>query len=480
MSVELEINLIEIKKANERIEDGLNRRFEKDAEMYISNQEISFVKSALSKGEFEGLLDKFKAEKYHPDVYFRTILRNAWLIKEITPQQFHQTIRPILELVNPEFSKKLLNEVAENKLDVPEPFRRNLLKYYARTVDPLEAEEMIKNGESLGLKRITVLVQRVLSYYAGTTQFFTKWNQFAKQYPALVSSPNILSRITVEEDRIAKHYEILCEQYAREKEPQRYLENAVLNGKLVSFNMAFKNAKSDTLVIAKQPKGVRNDDTFENMKKWLKLLGRITHQIYFDKNLVDKQDQIYESLISLYESIYRINSYQAGQVIRHCFSKINHGNFKNKIIQYFDSGNGEYHYNFEDSIEELKNGKGEQAFEDIDELFDLLERTESKNTKYLGYLAIIFSKLSKSTNLENELLDEIDLSDAIHYSFLITLLRDGQSGLWKKMMDRAAKSTQFEQVLYFAVCTHVPKNQEVKLYMHRNHFEKYGQLYGAN
>ncbi len=285
MSIDIALNLKEIHLANRRVEDALNRRFERDAEMYISNQDIAFIKECLSKGEFELMYSKYKAENYHPDVFFKTILRNAWLIKDMKNIHFSEIIRPILKEVHPEFSRKLLKEVAENKLDVPEIFRNNLLGHYARTVDPLEAEEMIENGGNLGLKRLKILVQRVLGHYAGSPLFFTKWSRFLKQYPVLGGDDYIFSGITVDEERQRKHLELIVEQVERFEIPPRYMLAALRKGKIPAFEILLLKASLATEKVARQPRGVRDNLAFENMKKWLKILRTVTDQILMDKGL---------------------------------------------------------------------------------------------------------------------------------------------------------------------------------------------------
>jgi hypothetical protein len=476
--LDFDVDIMAVHKANSRIEDALNRRFEKDADMYISNQDVAMIKEWLSKSEFELLYSKFSAEKYHPDVFFRTILRNAWLIKKISAEQFSNTIRPILKQVQPENSKKLLKEVAENKLDVPHSFRENLLKYYARSIDPDEAEDLLLSSHSLGFKRVKALVQRVLGQYAGTPQFISKWNSYLKQYPALGSDHYIFKEVVIEENLFEQHLEMLVEHIDSVEQPPRYFMTALANGKMEAFELVYEKVETAILKITRQPKGFRDHETYEKMKLWLLQLRMITEKIFSDKKLDEEYDEVFDQLTELYEDIYNIDKYQAGNIIRYCFKKVSNTELKNRFIEYFEDT--EIHPKFKDDLVALTHGSKSQEFKDVSELMAALEQTKPSDERRLQYLSIQLSDLKNLEQQLNQLLTRVDLHNSVHANFLISLLGNRKkTSIWKKVIEYAERSPQMESILLFAVGKYVPQDSIVKTYMHRNHFQMFSELYGV-
>ena len=78
-----EINQSELNSTLLRIKNSLNKRYEKDAEMYISYQDALKIRHHIFEKEFEAIADIINSGIMSKPALSRVVVKNLWLINEV-------------------------------------------------------------------------------------------------------------------------------------------------------------------------------------------------------------------------------------------------------------------------------------------------------------------------------------------------------------------------------------------------------------
>ena len=84
----------------QKINASLNKRFEKDADLYISKQDEYEIKKNLCNEAYGGVVDMAKAKGISNDIIVKVIMRNAGVLDVKDIGKFKKELCPILERAN--------------------------------------------------------------------------------------------------------------------------------------------------------------------------------------------------------------------------------------------------------------------------------------------------------------------------------------------------------------------------------------------
>lgn len=178
VSEENQINNKLIRVTVGRISDALNRRFEKDASLYISNQQLLTIKELLSRNDFAKVFGLFATKEHSAEILAKAILNNAWLITKITQSEISRYIRPIFKVVNTSIVLPVVKDVIENKIQVPFELKDYLLQYYYMHAPLEECEDVLEDLEESKLIVFKTCLVRVIREETSISRAYLKLHHY--------------------------------------------------------------------------------------------------------------------------------------------------------------------------------------------------------------------------------------------------------------------------------------------------------------
>ena len=79
-----EVNQSDLLTTVNRIKASLNKRYEKDAELYISYQDTLRIKHHIFAREYEAIENLIQAQIVSPTVVARVVVKNLWLLENLS------------------------------------------------------------------------------------------------------------------------------------------------------------------------------------------------------------------------------------------------------------------------------------------------------------------------------------------------------------------------------------------------------------
>lgn len=465
----MELNLQDLLKANKRVEAALNRRYERNAELFISKQDVDDIKKWLHEGQFSYVYSKFKAENIHPDIYFLTVLKNSWLIKSIDEKEFKDFIYPILKQVRPHFAKSYLQEVAERKMDVPDLLRKNLLKYFMRTLTTEEANAMLTSGEALGVVRIRLLIGKLLEKHIGTEQFISALEKYAMDYPEIRGDNFFLKSLQIPEALQRKHIRILG-NWINNQADMRQVSQYFINGLYFNYELLYEYAIEQ----AKQHVG-----HIEKRKIWFKQIALAAGKLIRPKTEEVRRKQIIKEVIQLYDYFIQYSFKESPYYIRYCFKKIHHDQFREQLKLFFTEQRvRQVQPMFLEDLQDALTGRDSGKISAVEQLAPLIEK-ESGNSRYLHFLAFQFLKMHPNEKKWSNLFKMLPYTSICMKSFITTVLRISKDNdaVWEAYF-QAIHACRLEEIYALdVIIENVPTNKIAKRYIEQRDYQRYSEIY---
>ena len=114
----------------QKINASLNKRFEKDADLYISKQDEYEIKKNLCNEAYGGVVDMAKAKGISNDIIVKVIMRNAGVLDVKDIGKFKKELCPILERANYKALVYMMEDVLGNNVYMQKKLRHALFTYY--------------------------------------------------------------------------------------------------------------------------------------------------------------------------------------------------------------------------------------------------------------------------------------------------------------------------------------------------------------
>lgn len=130
----------------QKINASLNKRFEKDADLYISKQDEYEIKKNLCNEAYGGVVDMAKAKGISNDIIVKVIMRNAGVLDVKDIGKFKKELRPILERANYKALVYMMEDVLGNNVYMQKKLRHVLFTYYMNGITSMERLNYWKRG----------------------------------------------------------------------------------------------------------------------------------------------------------------------------------------------------------------------------------------------------------------------------------------------------------------------------------------------
>lgn len=114
----------------QKINASLNKRFEKDADLYISKQDEYEIKKHLCNEAYGAVVDMAKAKGISHDIIVKVIMRNAGVLNVKDVGKFKKELKPILEDANYKTLQYMMEDVLGNTVYMQKKIRHILFSYY--------------------------------------------------------------------------------------------------------------------------------------------------------------------------------------------------------------------------------------------------------------------------------------------------------------------------------------------------------------
>lgn len=114
----------------QKINASLNRRFEKDADLYISKQDEYEIKKNLCSGAYGAIVDMAKAKGISHDIIVKVIMRNAGVLNVRDVQKFRRELKPIFEDADYQALSYMMEDVLGNNVYMQREIRHIMFSYY--------------------------------------------------------------------------------------------------------------------------------------------------------------------------------------------------------------------------------------------------------------------------------------------------------------------------------------------------------------
>jgi len=173
-----------------RVENTVNTRFEKDADLYIAKDDLEWLKKKLYEGNYELVATRLKTG-LKAEALTRVIIENAWLLP-------NDRYAPLIEVIKQCPSGymgrgSMMAGILEDKYDLPKVLRDELAKICFAEMDGHTAEAMLNQGtEVLPILYNATLHLQCLNRALASLSPLEKYRRFtgyAKDKVGLYASP---------------------------------------------------------------------------------------------------------------------------------------------------------------------------------------------------------------------------------------------------------------------------------------------------
>ena len=206
----------------QKINASLNKRFEKDADLYISKQDEYEIKKNLCNEAYGGVVDMAKAKGINHDIIVKVIMRNAGVLNVRDVGKFKRELKLILEDANYRVLSYMMEDVLANNVYMQKDIRYILFSYYMNGITAKDRINYWKKGDfEFDMTERTALFNLIIEKTkhkdpSKTLKFKTDFIEDAlKRYPSLMNrKDNVFNKLknTLNEGEKKEFFEYLCSE----------------------------------------------------------------------------------------------------------------------------------------------------------------------------------------------------------------------------------------------------------------------------
>lgn len=176
-----------------RIKASLNKRYEKDAELYISYQDTLGIKQHLFEHEYEALTNMIDAGVVSKGVVAKVIAKNLWLIDNASKEET-QKIEVLLRPCSREILLQIKESVDNSSAEMLPEIKVIIRKLFFKHADPHVCEDYLTSSGTKDNDLLKTCFQRVALSYEDEDDF-EQLDGFFEMHPGLENEPEILSKV---------------------------------------------------------------------------------------------------------------------------------------------------------------------------------------------------------------------------------------------------------------------------------------------
>lgn len=283
----------------QKINGSLNKRFEKDADLYISRQDEYEIKKNLCNEAYGGIVDMAKAKSISHDIIVKVIMRNAGVLNVRDIKKFKKELKPVLEDANYRALTYMMEDVLGNNVFMQKKLRHVLFAYYMKGITSKARVVYWKRGPfEFDITERSVLFNLIIEKTnhkdaSKTLPYKIDFIQDAFQkYPSLMKE-NAFCKLkeTLDNNQKKELFKYLCKEM---EEPS--IDNDAYNFILVDAYASFgENAFNDAVnqIRATSPR---------NFKQYIKVICKLIRgEKEKDQNTILR---MFDNICKIYESPY--------------------------------------------------------------------------------------------------------------------------------------------------------------------------------
>ncbi len=237
------IDQIQLSNAVNKIHESLNKRYEKDADLYVSRQDEYELKKHIVNQEYAAITDMQKGKGLSPEIIFKIIIKNAAIIEQSSINQLGREVEKILEAMNVEKIEAYITSFLSDLVYVPEGMKRIILKKYMELCSKSQLQQLWEDYAVLLEESmlITLFYQRMLSF-SETERRHAFIISALQTYPLLLKDESILIKIKeqLDEPQREAYLEFLFGEIVRPSFEDDIYRKALCNGYCTYGDVAFK------------------------------------------------------------------------------------------------------------------------------------------------------------------------------------------------------------------------------------------------
>ena len=279
----------------QKINTSLNKRFEKDAELYISKQDEYELKKHICNNAFGAVMDMIKGKNISPEIAIKVLIRNAGIIT-INVSSFEIDMKSILESVKYKTVTYMMEDVLNNKIYMERDLKYLLFKYYINgIIEKKKLSYWNSNEYNFDATERKILFYSILEKSQKTKEgsilnfkidFIIK---SFKLYPILLQNKDtflVLKETLVNSDK-QKLFELLCNEIEAPSICDELYNYIVLNAYISYGNKAFEYAVNKI-----------KKTSCKNYKQYIRVIARMFVK---EKNKADAI-KMFDTMVKIFES----------------------------------------------------------------------------------------------------------------------------------------------------------------------------------
>lgn len=277
----------------QKINASLNKRFEKNSDLYISKQDEYEIKKNLCNKSYGGIVDMAKAKGISNDIIVKVIMRNAGILNVRNSEKFRKELRPILDNADYSVLKYMMEDILKNCVYVQKEIKAVLFEKYMKGISDQARIDYWRNDEyTFDITERTELFNRIIENtdFKDTMQNLNFKISFMKdafkKYPWLMKSYEYIKlKNTLDESGAKVFFDFLCREM---RSP--YIDDD-------SYRFVVMSAYSSY-----------GESAFNDAVSWIKDSSPTNYKQYIRviRKLIEKEKDE-DTLVRMFDTIYRVH-----------------------------------------------------------------------------------------------------------------------------------------------------------------------------
>ena len=282
----------------QKINASLNKRFEKDADLYISRQDEYEIKKNLCHGAYGGVVDMAKAKGIRHDIVVKVLLRSAGVMTVTNIEKFKKELYPIFQDANYRALSYMMEDVLSDSMYMQKEVRHIIFRYYMNGItSEMRLQYWTMGKFSFGSEERRILYELILSKTvhqdpSEALDFKVNFMKEAfRQYPSLMKNKNAILKLKVslKEKEKADFFEYLCKE----------MQKPSIKSDAYDFILADTYASYGTQAFNDVVKQIQLDDSCR-FKQCIKVINKL-FWMEKDKDILVK---MFDTVFKIYDSAY--------------------------------------------------------------------------------------------------------------------------------------------------------------------------------
>ena len=291
----------------QKINASLNKRFEKDADLYISKQDEYELKKHICNNAFGAVVDMIKGKNISPEIVMKVFVRNAGIIIIKNISAFEKEMKSVLESIDYKSVRYMMEDVLSNNVYMDKKLRHVLFKYYVDGITEKQRLDYWKHSEyefdavERNILFYSIMKKTKHSDPKKQLQFLLDYIKDAfEKHPIILQYSDVyltLKEISPESDK-EKLFLFLCQEMENPSNDDELYSHIVQDAYISYGKKAFEDAVSKI-----------KDRSPKSYKQYIMVIAALLKK---EKD-INTASKMFDTVVRIYESPY-IKSHVARRI----------------------------------------------------------------------------------------------------------------------------------------------------------------------